>query len=145
MWENVKPVKASELVPFCRYSTTVPRRQTDNKSVRSYLLSVDEPRKVSRRVRRPGRAVGADLLSQRVLVLLGEQSWVALGKICKQQQQQLNTTKLLTTGLCILLRVYQSIYIETSVRNKCWCSFYCALLSLHVSNCIRIFLCYKTT
>jgi hypothetical protein len=28
--------------------------------------------------------------------------------------------------LIILLRVYQSIYIETSVRNKCQCSFsYC--------------------
>jgi hypothetical protein len=27
----------------------------------------------------------------------------------------------------------QSIYIETSVRNKCRCSFYCALLTLHVS------------
>jgi hypothetical protein len=26
-----------------------------------------------------------------------------------------------------------SIYIETSVRNKCRCSFYCALLTLHVS------------
>jgi hypothetical protein len=26
----------------------------------------------------------------------------------------------------------QSIYIETSVRNKCRCSFYCALLTLHV-------------
>jgi hypothetical protein len=25
-------------------------------------------------------------------------------------------------GLCILLRVYQSISIETSVRNKCWCT-----------------------
>jgi hypothetical protein len=24
-------------------------------------------------------------------------------------------------------------YIETSVRNKCRCSFYCALLTLHVS------------
>jgi hypothetical protein len=27
----------------------------------------------------------------------------------------------------------QSIYIETSVSNKCRCSFYCALLTLHVS------------
>jgi hypothetical protein len=27
----------------------------------------------------------------------------------------------------------QSIYIETSVHNKCRCSFYCALLTLHVS------------
>jgi hypothetical protein len=27
----------------------------------------------------------------------------------------------------------QSVYIETSVRNKCRCSFYCALLTLHVS------------
>jgi hypothetical protein len=26
-----------------------------------------------------------------------------------------------------------SIYIETSVRNKCRCSFYCALLTLHGS------------
>jgi hypothetical protein len=25
------------------------------------------------------------------------------------------------------------IYVETSVRNKCRCSFYCALLTLHVS------------
>jgi hypothetical protein len=37
------------------------------------------------------------------------------------------------TGLCILLRVYQPIYVETSVRNKCRCSFYCALLTLYVS------------
>jgi hypothetical protein len=29
--------------------------------------------------------------------------------------------------------VYISIYEETSVRNKCRCSFYCALLTLHVS------------
>jgi hypothetical protein len=28
---------------------------------------------------------------------------------------------------------YPSIYVETSVRNKCRCSFYCALLTLHVS------------
>jgi hypothetical protein len=27
----------------------------------------------------------------------------------------------------------QYIYVETSVRNKCRCSFYCALLTLHVS------------
>jgi hypothetical protein len=40
---------------------------------------------------------------------------------------------ILILGLCILLRVYQPIYIETSVRNKCRCSFYCALLTLHVS------------
>jgi hypothetical protein len=26
---------------------------------------------------------------------------------------------MLIIGLCILLRMYQSIYIETSVRNKC--------------------------
>jgi hypothetical protein len=39
---------------------------------------------------------------------------------------------ILIIGLCILLRVYQPIYIETSVRNKCRCSFYCALLTLHV-------------
>jgi hypothetical protein len=39
----------------------------------------------------------------------------------------------LIIGLCILLRVYQSIYIETSIRNKCRCSFYCALFTLHVS------------
>jgi hypothetical protein len=39
----------------------------------------------------------------------------------------------LIIGLCILLRVYQLIYVETSVRNKCQCSFYCALLTLHVS------------
>jgi hypothetical protein len=38
----------------------------------------------------------------------------------------------LIIGLCILLRVYQPIYIETSVRNKCRCSFYCALFTLHV-------------
>jgi hypothetical protein len=42
------------------------------------------------------------------------------------------TMKVLIIGFCILLRVYQSIYIETSVRNKCRCSFYCALLTLHV-------------
>jgi hypothetical protein len=29
-------------------------------------------------------------------------------------------------GLCILLRVYQSISIETSVRKKCWCTVWCA-------------------
>jgi hypothetical protein len=28
---------------------------------------------------------------------------------------------------------FQPIYVETSVRNKCRCSFYCALLTLHVS------------
>jgi hypothetical protein len=39
---------------------------------------------------------------------------------------------ILIVGLCILLRVYQSIYIETSIRNKYRCSFYCALLTLHV-------------
>jgi hypothetical protein len=44
-----------------------------------------------------------------------------------------NFWNVLIIGLCILLRVYQSIYIETSVRNKCGCSFYCALLTLHVS------------
>jgi hypothetical protein len=27
---------------------------------------------------------------------------------------------------------YQSIYVETSVLNKCQCSFYCALFTLHV-------------
>jgi hypothetical protein len=30
-------------------------------------------------------------------------------------------------------RVSTNIYVETSVRNKCQCSFYCALLTLHVS------------
>jgi hypothetical protein len=40
---------------------------------------------------------------------------------------------ILIIGLCILLRVYQSVYIETSVRNKGRCSFYCALFTLHVS------------
>jgi hypothetical protein len=30
-------------------------------------------------------------------------------------------------------RVSINIYIETSVRNKCRCSFYCALFTLHVS------------
>jgi hypothetical protein len=39
----------------------------------------------------------------------------------------------LIIGLCILLRVYQPIYVETSVRNKCQRSFYCALVTLHVS------------
>jgi hypothetical protein len=29
--------------------------------------------------------------------------------------------------------IYGSICIETSVRNKCRCSFYCAHLTLHVS------------
>jgi hypothetical protein len=44
------------------------------------------------------------------------------------------TIIILIIGLCILLHVYQSIkYIETSVRNKCRCSFYCALFTLHVS------------
>jgi hypothetical protein len=33
----------------------------------------------------------------------------------------------LIIGLCIQL------YVETSVRNKCRCSFYCALFTLHVS------------
>jgi hypothetical protein len=40
---------------------------------------------------------------------------------------------ILIIGLCILLRVYQLIYVETSVHNKCRCSFYCALFTLHVS------------
>jgi hypothetical protein len=26
-----------------------------------------------------------------------------------------------------------TVTVETSVRNKCWCSFYCALFTLHVS------------
>jgi hypothetical protein len=39
----------------------------------------------------------------------------------------------LIIGLCILLRVYQPIYVETSICNKCRCSFYCVLLTLHVS------------
>jgi hypothetical protein len=43
------------------------------------------------------------------------------------------TFVILIIRLCILLRVYQSIYIETSVRNKCRCSFYCTLFTLHVS------------
>jgi hypothetical protein len=29
--------------------------------------------------------------------------------------------------------IIQPIYVETSVRNKCRCSFYCAVLTLHVS------------
>jgi hypothetical protein len=36
--------------------------------------------------------------------------------------------------LCILLSVYQPVYVETSVRNKCRCSFSCALLTLHGRN-----------
>jgi hypothetical protein len=38
-------------------------------------------------------------------------------------------------GTMILSNSQESIYIyiETSVRNKCRCSFYCALLTLHVS------------
>jgi hypothetical protein len=44
-----------------------------------------------------------------------------------------NLKRVLIIGLCILLRVYQLIYVETSVRNKCRCSFYCVLLTLHVS------------
>jgi hypothetical protein len=35
--------------------------------------------------------------------------------------------------LFVWLLTSQSVYIETSVRNKCRCSFYCALLTLHVS------------
>jgi hypothetical protein len=31
------------------------------------------------------------------------------------------------------INTHQLIYIETSVRNKCRCSFYCALLTLYVS------------
>jgi hypothetical protein len=31
------------------------------------------------------------------------------------------------------LSKFHSIYIETSVRNKCRSSFYCALFTLHVS------------
>jgi hypothetical protein len=30
-------------------------------------------------------------------------------------------------------RVSTNIYIESSIRNKCRCSFYCALSTLHVS------------
>jgi hypothetical protein len=29
--------------------------------------------------------------------------------------------------------MYVPKYVETSVRNECRCSFYCALLTLHVS------------
>jgi hypothetical protein len=48
---------------------------------------------------------------------------------------------LLNTGTPVLHRsvlntVSLSIYIETAVRNKCRCSFYCALLTLHVSSLI---------
>jgi hypothetical protein len=46
---------------------------------------------------------------------------------------QKTTHLALIIGLCILLRVYQLIYVETSVHNKCRCSFYCALLTVHVS------------
>jgi hypothetical protein len=45
---------------------------------------------------------------------------------------RLSDYHILIIGLCILLRVYQPVYVETSVRNKCRCSFYCALLTLHV-------------
>jgi hypothetical protein len=38
---------------------------------------------------------------------------------------------ILIIGLCILLRVYQSIYIETSVRTNVGARLYCALLTLH--------------
>jgi hypothetical protein len=33
----------------------------------------------------------------------------------------------------VSINIYIYIYIESSVRNKCRCSFYCALLTLHVS------------
>jgi hypothetical protein len=49
------------------------------------------------------------------------------------EMKSLSINTALIIGLCILLRMYQLIYIETSVRNKCQCSFYCALLTLHVS------------
>jgi hypothetical protein len=41
------------------------------------------------------------------------------------QRALLNTCiTILIIGLCILLRVYQSVYIETSVRNKCRCPYW---------------------
>jgi hypothetical protein len=55
-------------------------------------------------------------------------------KVTRENDERKETVvDILIIGLCILLRVYQSIYIETSVRNKRRCSFYCALLTLHVS------------
>jgi hypothetical protein len=44
-----------------------------------------------------------------------------------------NISQLLIIGLCILLRVYQLIYVETSVHNKCRCSFYYVIFTLYVS------------
>jgi hypothetical protein len=39
-----------------------------------------------------------------------------------------------TLGACEVCRhIFPPIYVETSVRNKCRCSFYCALLTIHVS------------
>jgi hypothetical protein len=43
-------------------------------------------------------------------------------------------TFVLIIGLCILLRVYQLIYVETSVCNRCLCSFYYALLHNETDN-----------
>jgi hypothetical protein len=62
------------------------------------------------------------------LVLLHPWTW----------EHQFGPTLTFLASVCIpyfytKLIFIQSIYIETSVRNKCRCSLYCALLTLHVS------------
>jgi hypothetical protein len=54
-------------------------------------------------------------------------------ELVSSQPTSLTQLDILIIGLCILLRVYQLINVETSVRNKCQCSCYCALFTLHVS------------
>jgi hypothetical protein len=79
------------------------------------------------------------ILRQPFVTSLWSQFWTSLSNTAHHfpmvYQKWVPESKIiiLIIGLCILLSVYQSIYIETSVRNKCRCSFYCALLTLHVS------------
>jgi hypothetical protein len=48
--------------------------------------------------------------------------YICTGELRKQDSNSMSATPIILIGLCILLRVYQSISIETSVRNKCWCT-----------------------
>jgi hypothetical protein len=60
----------------------------------------------------------SDCLATAVVLLLVQWSFHSNGLICHNMMRQ---------------RTFLLIYVETSVRNKCRCSFYCALLTLYVS------------
>jgi hypothetical protein len=71
-------------------------------------------------------------LKWRLQQQVSPQDWISLSSL-SEYHHCLQHKSILIIGLCILLRVYQSRYIGTSVRNKCRCSFYCAHFTLHVS------------